>query len=49
MKFELKLRNGCAVSDIFRVLQKAKPELNLLDYAVHQTNLEQVAESLFLS
>ena len=26
----------------FTVMQRAKPTLGLLDYAVHQTNLEQV-------
>ena len=41
MKYEVK-QSKSHVSDIFTVLQKAKPDLSLLDYAVHQTNLEQV-------
>ena len=41
LKYEIK-QNKCQVADIFSVLQRAKPTLGLLDYAVHQTNLEQV-------
>ena len=41
LQYEVK-QSKCQVADIFNVLQQAKPLLGLLDYAVHQTNLEQV-------
>ena len=41
LRYEIK-QNKCQVADIFTVMQRAKPTLGLLDYAVHQTNLEQV-------
>ena len=42
LQYEIK-QSKCQVADIFTVLQQAKPLLGLLDYAVHQTNLEQVS------
>jgi len=42
MKFQIPISKNCQLADVFEIIEKRKGELQVKEYSVSQTSLEQI-------